>query len=95
MKAKTVRDGHAFEASVIPAKAGIHSASLRECAVDRLDSRFRGNDCTFELPTLASDAFIRRPGILTVSYRLTTLKALGQAERENALAATGLECCCL
>ena len=47
----------------------------------------------FELPTLGNDAFMKRRGILTVSYRLTTLKALGQAERENALAATGLECC--
>ena len=29
---------------VIPAKAGIHSASLPEFAAYRLDSRFRGND---------------------------------------------------
>ena len=35
----------ALQAAVIPAKAGIYSASLRKCAADRLDSRFRGNDC--------------------------------------------------
>jgi hypothetical protein len=29
---------------VIPAKAGIHSESLKECAGYELDSRFRGND---------------------------------------------------
>ena len=29
---------------VIPAKAGIHSATLREFAAYKLDSRFRGND---------------------------------------------------
>jgi hypothetical protein len=32
------------EPAVIPAKAGIHSANLRKCAVEGLDSRFRGND---------------------------------------------------
>jgi hypothetical protein len=31
-------------AAVIPAKAEIHSANLREYAVHGLDSRFRGND---------------------------------------------------
>src|SRR5690242_21855279 len=31
-------------AAVIPAKAGIYSVNLRQCAVDGLDSRFRGND---------------------------------------------------
>jgi len=93
MRAKTVWDGHAFEASVIPAKAGIHSAGLRECAVDRLDSRFRGNDCALELPTLASDAFMKRPAILTASYRLSRIKALGRTESEEADPASGLECC--
>ena len=34
--------------AVIPAKAGIHSANLRKCAVEGLDSRFRGNDLCFE-----------------------------------------------
>ena len=37
-----------MEAAVIPAKAGIHSANLRKCVVDELDSRFRGNDRFFE-----------------------------------------------
>jgi len=35
----------ALRAAVIPAKVGIYSANLRGCAVDGLDSRFRGNDC--------------------------------------------------
>ena len=34
--------------AVIPAKAGIHAANLRKCAVEGLDSRFRGNDLCFE-----------------------------------------------
>jgi hypothetical protein len=37
----------ALHAAVIPAKAGIHSASLREWADCGLDSRFRGNDGGF------------------------------------------------
>jgi hypothetical protein len=32
-----------LQAAVIPAKAGIRSVILRKCAVDKLDSRFRGN----------------------------------------------------
>jgi hypothetical protein len=32
-----------IEPPVIPAKARIYSAKLRECAVDGLGSRFRGN----------------------------------------------------
>jgi hypothetical protein len=39
--------------TVIPAKAGIHSANFRKGPVDRLDSRFCGNDCDFEHPCLA------------------------------------------
>jgi hypothetical protein len=34
----------ALQLAVIPAKAGIHFAILLRCAVDGLDSRFRGND---------------------------------------------------
>ena len=36
------------EVIVNPAKAGIHSANLREFTVEGLDSRFRGNDRRFE-----------------------------------------------
>ena len=36
--------GKAATQAVIPAKAGIYSATLWKCAVVRLDSRFRGND---------------------------------------------------
>jgi hypothetical protein len=38
----------ALQAVVIPAKAGIYSANLRKCAVDELNSRFRGNDRRFQ-----------------------------------------------
>jgi hypothetical protein len=38
----------ALEVAVIPAKAGIHFANLRKCAVVALDSRFRGNDWRFD-----------------------------------------------
>jgi hypothetical protein len=38
----------ATQVAVIPAKAGIHSAGFRKCALDGLDSRFRGNDWRFE-----------------------------------------------
>jgi hypothetical protein len=44
-----------LEAAVIPAKAGIHSASLQKCAVYELDLRFRGNDRRFERDPTASD----------------------------------------
>ena len=45
----------ALEAAVIPAKAGIHSANPRKCAVGGLDSRFRGNDGRFERDPIAND----------------------------------------
>jgi 4-amino-4-deoxy-L-arabinose transferase-like glycosyltransferase len=38
------RIGAARETPIIPTKAGIHSANLGNCAVNGLDSRFRGND---------------------------------------------------
>jgi len=49
------------EVAVIPAKAGIHSANLRSCAVYKLDSRFRGNDWCFEMdPTPNDTTTLRR-----------------------------------
>jgi hypothetical protein len=41
--------------AVIPAKAGIHSANLRKCAVEGLDSRFRRNDQRFERDPIPND----------------------------------------
>jgi hypothetical protein len=46
----------ALPGAVIPAKAGIYSASHWECAADRLDSRFRGNDQCFEGDPIPNDA---------------------------------------
>ena len=40
---------------VIPAKAGISSASHWKCAADGLDSRFRGNDRCFESDAIPND----------------------------------------
>jgi hypothetical protein len=45
----------ALQAAVIPAKAGIYPANLRKCAVDGLDSRFRGNDRRFEGDPIPND----------------------------------------
>jgi hypothetical protein len=45
----------ASQMAVIPAKAGIHSEDLRKCAVDRLDSRFRGNDRSFQRDPILND----------------------------------------
>jgi hypothetical protein len=39
-------DGIAFEALVIPAKAGIQSVVVAFPMAYGVDSRFRGNDCT-------------------------------------------------
>ena len=44
MDAGVIGHGDSLEPPVFPAKAGIHSANLRKCAVDGLDSHFRGND---------------------------------------------------
>jgi hypothetical protein len=41
--------------AVIPAKAGIYSASHWKCAADGLDSRFRGNDQCFERNPIPND----------------------------------------
>ena len=50
----------ASQVAVIPAKAGIHPANLREYAVDGLDSRFRGNDRRTERDPIANDTSTRR-----------------------------------
>src|SRR6266699_1567185 len=44
-----------FETPVIPAKAGIYCASHFKCVDVDLDSRFRGNDCTWERPWPSND----------------------------------------
>jgi|GEM_PF-1098349 hypothetical protein len=46
--------------AVIPAKAGIHSPNPRKCAVDGLDSRFRGNDRRFETGPVPNDTNAQR-----------------------------------
>ena len=50
----------ALQTAVIPAKAGIYSANLRTCAVDGLDSRFRGNDRRFEEDPVPNDTTTAR-----------------------------------
>jgi hypothetical protein len=50
-----VRNGIPYETPVIPAKAGIHTASLWKGGVNRLDSRFRGNDCDLQRLRPAND----------------------------------------
>jgi hypothetical protein len=45
----------ALPGAVIPAKAGIYSASHWKCVADGLDSRFRGNDWCFERDSIAND----------------------------------------
>ena len=45
----------ALPGTVIPAKAGIYSASHWKCTADRVDSRFRGNDQCFELDPIPND----------------------------------------
>ena len=52
-----------LQAAAIHAKAGIYSANLRKCAVDGLDSRFRGNDRRFEGDPIPNDTNTR------VAYR--------------------------
>ncbi len=45
----------ALPGAVIPAKAGIHSASHWKYAADGLDSRLRGNDLCFERVPIPND----------------------------------------
>src|SRR5208283_4892007 len=45
----------ALPGAVIPAKAGIHSASHWKYAADGLDSRLRGNDRCFERVPIPND----------------------------------------
>jgi hypothetical protein len=54
-----IREAWALEVAVIPAKAGIHSANLRKCAVYGLDSRFRGNDWRWAGDAIANDTTTR------------------------------------
>jgi hypothetical protein len=44
-----------LQIAVIPAKAGIYSADLRNCGGDGLDSRFRGNDRRSEGDPIPND----------------------------------------
>jgi hypothetical protein len=46
---------------VIPAKAGIHSATFWKCAVVALDSRFRGNDRRLEWVSIPNDTGTQFP----------------------------------
>ena len=61
----------ALQAAVIPAKAGIHSANLRKCAVHGLDSRFRGNDLRFVRDDIPNDTTTRFACHLTMLRRTT------------------------
>jgi hypothetical protein len=45
-----------LRATVIPAKAGIHTPGLWKCAVEGLDSRLRGNDRDVESDNMTNDA---------------------------------------
>jgi hypothetical protein len=49
-------DARPLPSAVIPAKAGIHSASYRKCADEGLDSRLRGNDRCDERIPIPNDA---------------------------------------
>jgi hypothetical protein len=51
--------------AVIPAKAGIYSASPWKCGVDGLDSRFCGNDHFFERDPIPNDTTTRKGRTLT------------------------------
>jgi hypothetical protein len=48
-------NGIPFETLVIPAKAGIHTVGGAFPMACGVDSRFRGNDCTWERPFRAND----------------------------------------
>jgi hypothetical protein len=64
--------------TVIPAKAGIHSASHWEYSADGLDSRspafaedkLRGNDWSIERDPIPNDTTTSRPKALTLFRRL-------------------------
>ena len=63
---------------VIPAKAGIYSASLWKCAVVALDSRFRGNDRRLEWIPIPNDTTTTRsaylePGVQKGIYWFSSL----------------------
>ena len=70
-----IRETSALHAVVIPAKAGIHSASHWKHAADGLDSRLRGNDRWFVGEVIPNDATTRIPRILRKS-RLLLYNAL-------------------
>ena len=53
--AGVIWNGIPFETLVIPAKAGIQSVGGAFPMAGGVDSRFRGNDCTWERPCLAND----------------------------------------
>ena len=62
---RVICETRALPGAVIPAKAGIYSASHWKCAADGLDSRFRGNDECFDrgpIPNGTSTGFSRPPG---------------------------------
>jgi hypothetical protein len=64
----------AHPTTVIPAKAGIHSANLRKGVAEALDSRFRGNDRRFEGDPIPNDT--STPGIDPLTTLTAHLKML-------------------
>ena len=75
----------ALEAAVIPAKAGIYSANLPKCAVDGLDSRFRGNGRRFEKDPIPNDT--TRPGRTlgrNLKRSLTEIPLRGKTQKEDS-----------
>ena len=59
--AGVIWNGIPFETVVIPAKAGIQSVGGTLPRAGGVDSRFRGNDCTWEHPYLANDTSTPAP----------------------------------
>ena len=59
--AGVICNGIPFEILVIPAKAGIQSVGGAFPMACGVDSRFRGNDCTWERPCLANDTSTEKP----------------------------------
>jgi hypothetical protein len=69
--ASIIWNGIAFETLVISAKAEIQSVDGAFPMACEVDSRFRGNDCTWECPCLANDtrAAQARVGVSKRVYR--------------------------
>ena len=91
--AGVIWNGIQFETLVIPAKAGIHPVGGAFPMACGVDSRFRGNDCTWECPRLANDTSSQAAVVAQFGVAPTPQGRVGVLWQCRAKESKTLKCC--